>query len=154
MRHGIIRLLLVLGALAAIEGVTRGGLVDEITLIPPSEMLLALIGMLRSGRILGDLAFTLRNTGIAIVIAVFGGFAIGAFLHATPRLRQALAPFLESYYAVPVFVFYPLLVGIFGLNAVPAIVIGAMFGVVAMVVNTLIGIDRIPVNFLKAAHSY
>ena len=47
-----------------------------------------------------------------------------------------LDPLLASWYAVPFFVFYPLLVALFGLNALPLIAIGVIFAAPAMMLLT------------------
>ena len=58
-------------------------------------------------------------------------------------MRHAVEPLLAAYYAVPVFVFYPLLIVAFGVGRAALIVMGALVGVVAMIVNTLSGLDRV-----------
>src|SRR5262249_50655768 len=80
----------------------------------------------------------------AAVLASVLGFFIGAGLHALPRLRRPLLPLLSAYYAVPTFVFYPLLIVAFGIGRTALIVMGAMFGVVAMILNTTLGLDHVP----------
>lgn len=154
MRIALLRLLIVVLSVAALEALTRAGIIDGLTMIPPSEMATALVALLRTGKVTHDIAFTFGNILIAIAIAVLGGGLLGFALHAVPRLRRALDPFLASYYAVPTFVFYPLLVGILGLNDMPLIAIGGMSGIVAMIVNTAIGLDRVPSVFLKTADTY
>ena len=67
------------------------------------------------------------------------------------RLRRALDPLLASYYAVPTFVFYPLFIVLFGLNRWPLIAIGFLFAVVAVIINTLDGLARIPRAFMRTA---
>ena len=81
---------------------------------------------------------------IAFAASVVVGIAAGALLHAIPRLRRALDPLLASYYALPFFVFYPVLVAFFGLNAMPLIAIGFAAAMVAMLISTLNGLDRVP----------
>ena len=56
-----------------------------------------------------------------------------------------------TYYAVPVFAFYPFFIVVFGLGDLPQILIGFMLGVVAVIVNTLNGLDRVPAALLKTA---
>jgi NitT/TauT family transport system permease protein len=60
-------------------------------------------------------------------------------------------PLLSAYYAVPIFVFYPLLVVAFGVGRAALIAMGALFGVVAMIVNTMLGLDRVSSVILKTA---
>ena len=70
------------------------------------------------------------------------------------RLHQsALDPLFATYYAVPVFAFYPFFIVVFGLGDLPQILIAFMLGVVAMIVNTLNGLDRVPSVLQKTARS-
>ena len=78
------------------------------------------------------------------MLSLIVGSAAGLLLHKATRLRRALDPLLASYYAVPTFVFYPLFIVLFGLNRWPLIAIGFLFAVVAVIINTLDGLARIP----------
>ena len=66
-------------------------------------------------------------------------------------LREALEPLFATYYAIPVLAFYPLLIILFGLGNAPKIMIAFMLGVIAVIVNTLNGLDRVPRALLKTA---
>lgn len=99
----------------------------------------------------GDITGTLTNVLAAFILSVTVGFVLGVAIHSVRRLRRAVDPFLATYYAIPFFAFYPLMVSIFGLNAAPIIAIGFMFGVVAMIINTMNGLDRIRPALLKTA---
>ena len=153
-RVGLTRFALVASAIALVEVLCRLHVVTRLTLIPPSEMGVAALRLLTVAKIQQDLTFTLVNTALAIVIAVIVGFIAGAALHELPRLRRLVDPLLAAYYAVPTFVFYPLLVTLLGLNRLPLIAIGAVLGVVAMTVNTLAGLDRVPRVYSKTAATY
>ena len=140
---GLARAALIVAAFVALEILCRAGIIPRATMIPPTEMAAALWQILESGRANADIAFTLINTLAAIGLSVFLGFWLGAALHALPRLRRVFEPLLSAYYAVPVFVFYPLFIVAFGVGRTALIVMGAMFGVVAMIVNTMTGLDRV-----------
>jgi NitT/TauT family transport system permease protein len=148
------RIVVLIAAIAALELLCRFGWIDRMTMIPPSEMVDALWAMLRSGSASDDIQYTLDNMLAAVVLSVTIGFVAGTAIHAVPRLRSVLDPLLASYYAVPIFVFYPLLIVLFGITNLPLIIIGAMFGVVAMIVNTLTGLDRVPRAFAKSARLF
>ncbi len=141
---GLTRAALCAGAFALLELLCRSAIIPRATMIPPSEMIAALWQMLHSGRADGDIAFTIVNTAAAVAVSVVLGFWLGAALHALPRARRVFEPLLSAYYAVPVFIFYPLLIVVFGVGRTALIAMGAMFGVVAMIVNTMIGLDRVP----------
>jgi NitT/TauT family transport system permease protein len=146
------RFALVAGAVLALEIACRAGLIDRVTMVPPSEMVVALARMATSAPwFWSDAASTFGNIGIAIVLSIVPGFAIGLVVHALPRLRAVLNPVLLSYYSVPTFVFYPLLIVVFGIGQASLIVMGAMFGIVAMISATLVAIDRIPRVYGKVA---
>jgi NitT/TauT family transport system permease protein len=148
---GLTRAGIVAGAFIALEILCRTGTIPRATMIPPTEMVAALWQILRDGQANKDISFTLINTFAAIALSVFLGFWMGAALHALPRLRRVFEPLLSAYYAVPVFIFYPLLIVAFGVGRTALIVMGAMFGVVAMIVNTAMGLDRVPSAVLQTA---
>jgi NitT/TauT family transport system permease protein len=150
-RIGCIRLAVIVGAVAALELACRTGLIDHRVVIPPSEMAAALVAILRSGRMNADMVRTFGSVVAAVAMAVMFGFLLGLAIHALPRLRRTLEPFFATYYAVPIFIFYPVLVAIFGLSVLPVILIGAAAGAVAMIIATLNGLDRIPRVLIKVA---
>jgi NitT/TauT family transport system permease protein len=153
-KAGWIRIALLAGLVLILEGLCRFGFIKPLTLIPPSKMVVALYGLFDSGRIQPDIRQTLGNVLAAFLAATSVGSVLGVIVHGLPRLRRAIDPLLVSYYAVPFFVFYPLFIVMFGMNDLPIIVIGFLFAVVAMLVNVLNGLDRVPRVLLKAARAY
>src|SRR5204863_3747672 len=79
------------------------------------------------------------------------GIVSGAALHGYRQLRDTLDPLFATYYAVPIFAFYPFFIVVFGFGDFPQVLIGFMLGVVAVIVNTLNGLDRVPRVLLKTA---
>jgi len=146
-----VRIAVIFGAFAALEALCRLSIINRMTMIPPTEMAAAMWQIVAGGKFNADIAFTVVNTAVAVMLSVLGGFAIGAVLHALPRLRQASEPLLAAYYAVPVFVFYPLLIVFFGVGRSALIVMGALVGIVVMIVNTLTGLDHVPPVVAKTA---
>lgn len=145
------RVAVIAGCILALEIACRTGLINPLTLIPPSAMADAMLHILLSGEISGDITHTFLTVAIAFVAAVLVGFSVGAMVHGLPRVRRAIDPLLASYYAIPIFVFYPLLVAVFGLNALPLIAIGFLAAVPAMLIATLLGLDRVPRVLRKVA---
>lgn len=145
------RIGVIAGSVLLVELLCRTGAISPLTLIPPSEMAQALARLLASGQIADDIVQTFSTVAIAFALSVTVGFSGGALIHALPRVRRALDPLLASYYSIPFFVFYPLLIALFGLNKIPLIVIGFVFATAAMVISTLNGLDRVPRVLLKTA---
>ena len=153
MKHSAFwRSVIVAGAVLAIEFLCRAGIINRVTMVPPSQMAVALVNMIRTAPwFWSDAGSTFRNIGAAIALSIVLGFLIGLVIHALPRLRAVLNPVLLSYYSVPTFVYYPLLIVIFGIGSASLIAMGALFGVVAMISATLASIDRIPPVYGKVA---
>src|SRR5262249_38301818 len=152
IRVRILQLGLVCAAIVALELLCRFGIIDRFTMIPPSEMARALAHVVATAPwFWPDVTYTLGSLVAAIGLSVLGGFLVGVAVHAMPRLRRVLDPIFTSYYAVPTFVLYPLLIVFFGIGPTSLIVLGALFGIVAMIVATVTAIDRIPRVLLKVA---
>jgi len=147
----VARIAVIAGFVLLIETLCRAGFINRLTLLPPSEMAAWLIHLLATGEINQAIAATFSNVAIAFVLSVVLGIAASVVIHAAQRLRRLCDPLLASYYSVPVFVFYPLFVSLFGLNRWPLITIGFAFGVIAMVIATLNGLDRVPRVLIKVA---
>jgi NitT/TauT family transport system permease protein len=139
------------GFVALLELLTRTGVIDRLTMIPPSQAAAHLWMLLAAGELDAAMTQTFVNVALAFALAVIVGFGAGLTIHALPRLRRLSDPLLASYYAVPFFVFYPMLIAMFGLNRWPLIAIGFVFGAAAMVIATLNGLDRVPRVLRKVA---
>jgi NitT/TauT family transport system permease protein len=147
--------LLRIAVLAAFVGVLellcRTGIIDNFTMPPPSRIVQDLWAILVAGKLTSAIFKTLGNAAIAFALAVVVGVIAGVVIHALPALRETLDPLFATYYAIPVLAFYPLLIILFGLGDIPQIVIAFMLGVVAVILNTLNGLDRVPRVLLKTA---
>lgn len=153
-RAGWIRLGVVLAFGVALEALCRFGAIAHTVLIAPSEMAISLWDILRSGELNDDILLTLRNVLFSSAIAVGLGFAIGAVIHALPRVRSAVEPLLASYYSIPTFMFYPVFIVVFGVGSRAIIAIAVLLSIVAMIASTLTGLDRIPPVLRKTARIY
>jgi len=140
----VTRVALIVGVIGVVELLCRLGVIKPLTMISPSQMAFELARMIASGELTAPAAYTFAEVGVAFAVSIVAGGALGALIHAHPRLRRALDPLLASWYAVPFFVFYPLLVALLGLNALPLIAIGVIFAAPAMMLSTLAGLDRVP----------
>ena len=149
-----IRWLVVGGIVLLCEAVTRLGLISPHTLIPPSQMVIRLLGLMRTAVFWSQVRYSAIDVVIAFAAATVAGFAMGVLLHRFRQLRRTLEPLIASYYALPFFVLYPLFIVMFGMNAVPIVVVGFLYAVMAMITGTLSGLDRIPRVFHKTARTY
>lgn len=146
-----IRLLVLASLVGVLEALCRTGVIGAFTMQPPSRIVVDLWILLAGGTVDAAIAKTLGNAAIACLSAIVVGVLAAVLIHALPQLREALDPLFATYYAIPMFAFYPLLIILLGLGSLPSIMIGFMLAVVAVIVNTLNGLDRVPRVLLKTA---
>ena len=154
-RHAVLatRVAILAGALLLLELMCRTGTVDPMSVIPPSEMLVSMVEQIASGDVTDAMTQTFSTIGAAFVLAVAAGTIAGSLLHAVPRLRAAVNPILASYYSVPTFIFYPLLVALLGLGTMPLVVLGVLTATPAVVISTLAGLDGVAPVMRKVARA-
>jgi NitT/TauT family transport system permease protein len=140
----LVRVAILVALVLTLELLCRTGVISPRAILPPSEMVAAMLAVLGSGDATDPMVQTFSTIGSAFLIAVALGIVLGAAVHALPRLRRAIDPVLASYYSVPTFVFYPLLVAMLGLNMTPLVVLGVLSAAPAMVIATLAGLDGVP----------
>jgi NitT/TauT family transport system permease protein len=141
----------IVGFVVLLEALCRLHVIKPLTMIAPSIMVQELVALARTGELTEPALQTFIEVAASFVFSVAVGGTLGAMVHAMPRVRRALDPLLASWYAVPFFVFYPLLVALFGLNVLPLIAIGVVFAAPAMMLSTLTGLDRVPRVMRKVA---
>ena len=145
------RMAVIVGAILLLEVLCATKVIDRVTMQAPHLIVRDLYVLLASGRMNAAIAKTLTNTALALVLAIGVGVFAGVAIHRLRALREALDPLFATYYAVPMFAFYPLFIVVFGLGDLPQILIAFMLGVIAMIVNTMNGLDRVPRVLLKTA---
>ena len=144
----LIALVLFAGSL---EFICRVHLVRPTDLVPPTVMVRAMAAALTEPLTVYDLWQTIRTVAASVAIATIVGIAAGILLHALPRLRQACEPFIASYYALPLFALYPLLVVILGVGTTPIVFTGTLYAAMSVLIGTLSGLDHVPRVFRKVA---
>jgi NitT/TauT family transport system permease protein len=151
MRVILYRLLAVVLPLALLEILCRDRIITPLTLPAPSRIALGLWTVISNGTFNAAILKTLGNVGLAFVLAVVVGIVAGAVIHRLHWLRTLLEPLFATYYAIPIYAFYPLFIVVFGLGDAPQVLIGFMLAVVSMIVSTLAGLDSVPAVLGKTA---
>lgn len=150
-RTALYRVGVIAAAVLLLELLCYVRVIDRITMQPPHQIVRDLFIILASGKQNAAILKTLSNASIALALAIVVGVLAAVALHGYRAVRETLDPLFATYYAVPIFAFYPLLIVLFGLGDAPQIGIGFMLGVVAVIVNTLNGLDRVPRVLRKTA---
>ncbi len=141
----------IVGFVALLEVLCLAGIIDKITMPAPHVILRDFFRMIIAGRYFHEVGQSMVNVLIAFISAFVIGTITGTILHAYRLARDVLDPLFATYYAIPIFAFYPLFIMIFGLGDGPQVLIGYMLGVVAVIVTILNGLDRVPRVLKKTA---
>lgn len=143
-----------LASAAFLEMAPRVGLVDSFSLVPLSAMVGRAAELLITPSFLtADLVPSLAAIAASFLLAAVLGVAVGLLIWAVPAVRHALDPWLATYYAIPTFALYPLLVVLMGVGVAPIVLLGTLFAIVAMISATVDGLDAIPRTTLRLMQS-
>jgi ABC-type nitrate/sulfonate/bicarbonate transport system permease component len=120
---------------------------------PPSETLVAAVGLLHDPDVVRALLAALSELAVAFVIAVAAGLVIALPLGLSSFWRGALFPLVLVLYAIPQVTVLPLFVRIFGLGPPTKIAFGVTHGVFAVILAVIAAIRNIDPILLRAATS-
>lgn len=150
----LVRWLILLVLITIIEVAPRAGWISKLALVPVSEMMRELWRVLGEPALWADFGVTAMRVLVSFGAAAFVGVALGYWLWRRPRLYRLLSPYFGSYYAMPVFAFYPVLIAVFGLSSLPMILIGFAWAVIAVIDSTVTGFRHVPSTFHKTVRMY
>lgn len=132
---------------------TSSHAVNALFLPAPLAVINALVHLIGSQGFWGAVGVTTFTTAVAYVIAVSAGIVLGFFIGRSPVLTAAYRPVLAGMFAIPLTLFFPLFVVMFGLGPPSKIAFGALYGFFPIVLNTIAGFSGIDRLFLRAAQS-
>jgi NitT/TauT family transport system permease protein len=146
--------LIVAAFAVVIEVAPRAGWVDAFSLVPLSESLRKAVSLLGEADFWATaLVPTLSAMVLAAALSIVLGVLLGWVLWRLTLVRRAVDPWLTTYYAIPTFALYPLLVAVLGVGMLPIVLLATLFAVVAVAVNTLAGFDAVPPTAEKLSRS-
>ena len=98
-----------------------------------------------------------QRTGVevaaSIVLGCLLGFAAGLLFWKVPLIGRVFEPYLVSFYAVPLVLFYPVMIVLVGINAMSVIILATIMAAIPMALNTAVGLNQMPAVYLKLARS-
>ena len=98
-----------------------------------------------------------QRTGVEVAVSiVFGcvlGFAAGLLFWKLPLIGRVFEPYLVSFYAVPLVLFYPVMIVLVGINAWSVIILATIMAAIPMALNTAVGLNEMPPVYMKLARS-
>lgn len=131
---------------------TRWG-VSSILLPNPISVLHELADVLRTGEFIDDLRVTLTELAAAFAIAAASGVTAGYLISRSGYRIRVFEPLFAGIYAVPIILFLPLYVLLFGLGPASKIALGATISFFPIVLNTIAGFGFVDKMLVTAARS-
>ena len=150
-RMRLYQIAVIAGFILLLEALCLAGVIDKVTMPPPHIIVRDFGRLILTGRYFGEIGKSMGNVLLAFASSYIFGVVAGTILHSYKTARDILDPLFATYYAIPVFAFYPLFIVMFGLGDGPQLLIGFLLAVVAVIVTTLNGLDRVPPVLKKMA---
>lgn len=144
--------LLVLIATIAEIG-ARSGWWRASTLPAPSTMAAGLGDLLDDPQFWTDAARTGLEVGLAIVFGSLLGMLAGLLFWKLPTVGKVFEPYLVSFYAVPMVLFYPVMIVLVGINAGSVVILATIMAAIPVALNATVGLNGIRPVYLKLARS-
>ena len=147
------QVIFILGLLALWYFSTNLGNINPLLLPKPQAVFLQLFDILRSGEFWPDFLVTLRELVIAFGISVIAGILTGFLVSLSPAFVRIFEPIIAGIYAVPIILFLPMYVLIFGLGPASKIALGATISFFPIALNTIAGFAGIERLYVISARS-
>jgi NitT/TauT family transport system permease protein len=97
------------------------------------------------------------RTGIEVAVSIVAGsllgFLAGLLFWKLPLVGRVFEPYLVSFYAVPLVLFYPVMIVLVGINATSVIILASIMAAIPMALNTAVGLKSMPPVYMKLARS-
>lgn len=138
---------------ALLEAMTRAGTIPRVILPPPTEIVDELVSRVGEKQFFSDLGRTALEVGLSCLIGISVGLLLGIICARVRILGDTMEPYLVTLYAMPMLVFYPILLALMGLGSAPIVVITSIMVTVPVALNTMVGIRNVNPLLVKMALS-
>jgi ABC-type nitrate/sulfonate/bicarbonate transport system permease component len=113
----------------------------------------SLARLVRSDLCWSAVGVTASTTAIAYALAVAAGIAAGVVIGRSRLLTAALEPVISGVFAIPIVLFFPMFVIMFGIGPPSKIVFGAVYGFFPIALNTIAALSSVDPLYVRSARS-
>lgn len=145
---GLLVVLVVVLQVGSVSGWWRSAILPA-----PSDVAAAAWQLFGTGQFWSDVGRTTFEIAVSLVIGLGLGLLLALAFWKAPYLGRVLEPYLMAFYAVPLVLFYPVMIVVVGINAWAVIVLASVMALIPMAVNCWVGLAGIPPVYLKLARS-
>ncbi len=135
------------------EAISRSGLINIQLFPPPTEVFKALIGLVASGDLLNDIAWSVMRALAGFGLGAFLGILMGVLTGRIPFFNRFFTPLIQVFRPIPSIAFVPLAIVWFGLGEASKVFL-VTWGVFFPVwINTFLGVTGVENTYFWAARS-
>jgi NitT/TauT family transport system permease protein len=121
----------------------------SIALASPWQAAQNAYAILLTGSFWGNAKVTLSAFGIAVVIEIVAGIAIGILLGLRKTAGDVLEPMFAGLYSIPKLMFFPIVTLFCGIGLASAVVFGVLHGIISIILFTMSAVRNIKLVYLK-----
>jgi ABC-type nitrate/sulfonate/bicarbonate transport system permease component len=132
---------------------TSGLGVNRLLLPDPIAVWHELVDIIVTGEFIPDLKVTVTELVFAFAIAVPLGMVLGYLISRSAYMIKVCEPLFAGIYSIPIILFLPLYVLIFGLGPASKIALGATIGFFPVVLNAIAGFGAVDQSLVRVARS-
>jgi ABC-type nitrate/sulfonate/bicarbonate transport system permease component len=129
-------------------------LFNPLLLSSPSQIVTAGVELTTNGELWTDFKVTVIEFVVAFGGAILIGLVLGLLKGWFSKVEYVTDPFIWFFYSTPLIAFYPLLLIWFGLGFNTVVVLGFLFAVIPITVNTFAGVKGMNQVLVRAAKSF
>lgn len=129
------------------------GKVSPLLLPPPTEVAVRLWHMLGERNLWRNIFVTVTETGGSFLVSLVLGTIIGVIAARTNYSLAVIQPVLGWLQIVPIILFYPIMIFIFGVGMTSKIAFAGIYGAFPVAQSTILGFTNVDPRLLKAARS-
>jgi ABC-type nitrate/sulfonate/bicarbonate transport system permease component len=131
----------------------RSGAISPLFLPPLEAVVVTFVRLVQTAEFWSAVHVTLVTIAQAYLIAAALGVLSGFLVTRSRFLTQVLEPVVSALFAIPITLFLPLFILLFGIGAGSKVAYGATYGFFPIALNTIAGLASVDERFLNAARS-
>jgi ABC-type nitrate/sulfonate/bicarbonate transport system permease component len=137
-----------------LELAVKAGWISPLVVAPPSAVGDAFGMLFAEERLHVMFLITLAQAFVAILLAVAFGLPAGYWLYRHARFGRAYESWLGALFAAPMVLLYPLFLVIFGRSLVTLVIMGALTGVIPIIIKMREGLMQVPQTLINVGLSF
>lgn len=118
---------------------------------PPLEVAMRIATLAQSGQLAADVAATLRVSALGFAIACVAGCLLPFLLRRSPRVSEAVEPYIMATMGIPKYALAPWLILWFGIGDLPKLVVATLMVFYIIFISTTAGIRAVDQRLINMA---